>query len=548
VRDALRVARDIREGRAAFHALAQDAFSSGKNLDSRTSAALAHFVRADREVRSSSWIGAWSHVPLLGQPARWLRGTTTDVLHLGRVASDVAAKIESQLSAAGDPAGRLALIDAISAEFGRLRAAVNQVHLPSTGWFLPPVDSADAQLRAELSRIRRAIDDVGVDARGLRSFLAGPTTYLVLASNNAEMRAGGMVLQAGTLHAADGQLAAGSFFSASDLTLKTSVAVPPEIQSLYGWLDPGKDWRNTGSSPDFPVVAPIYVAMGRQRTDLSGARDVAGAAQLDVYALRRLLGVVGPVVVEGRRYSASNVERLVMHDLYAAFGSKRRDIEARHHELGQLAEATFLALAHRHWDPHAFLKALSATARGRHLLLWSSRPDEEDAWQRLGVDGALRRDGLMVTVQNHGGNKLDWFLRPTVTVATRRLKDGYRKVTLRITIDNPTPQNQPANITGGGTFVPVGTYRAFVAVYLPGWATNVEIQGSSTLIAGPDGPMRVVGTRLDVARAHTQYVVVVFDAPPKAQIDLMPSGRIPPVPFDFAGRSLDDAVPHRIAL
>jgi hypothetical protein len=60
--------------------------------------------------------------------------------------------------------------------------------------------------------------------------------------------------------------------------------------------------------------------------------------------------------------------------------------------------------------------------------------------------------------------------------------------------------------------------------------------------------MRVVGTRLDVARAQTKNVVVVFDAPPKAQIDLMPSGRIPPVPFDFAGRSLDDAGPHRIAL
>src|SRR5204863_1491863 len=73
-RDALRVARDIRAGRAAFHALAQDAFSSGENLDSRTSAVLAQFVRAEREARSSSWIGVWSHVPLLGRPARWLRG------------------------------------------------------------------------------------------------------------------------------------------------------------------------------------------------------------------------------------------------------------------------------------------------------------------------------------------------------------------------------------------------------------------------------------------------------------------------------------------
>src|SRR5207248_3108770 len=126
-------------------------------------------------------------------------------------------------------------------QFARLRDAIDQVHLPSTGWFMPPVDSADAQLRAELTRVRRAIDDIGVDARGLRSFLAGPTTYVVLASNNAEMRAGGMVLQAGILNANGGDIAAGSFKSTSDLTLKKTVDVPPEIQALYGWLDPGKD-------------------------------------------------------------------------------------------------------------------------------------------------------------------------------------------------------------------------------------------------------------------------------------------------------------------
>ena len=423
------------------------------------------------------------------------------------------------------------------------------VHLPSTGWFLPPVDSADAELRAELKRIHGEIDNILVDARGLRSFLAGPTTYVVLAANNAEMRAGGMVLQAGTLHADAGKLSAGAFLTTGNLVLKKSVAVPPEIQTLYGWLDPGQDWRNTGTSPDFPVVAPMYVAMARQRPDLvRRAPDVGGAAQLDIFALRRLLDVIGPVVVEGRRYTTNNVERLVMHDLYAAYGTLRPEIVARHHELGQLAEATFLALERRHWDPHALLKALAATARGRHLLLWSRRPDEEDAWRRLGVDGALLRDGLMVTIQNHGGNKLDWFLRPSVTMATSAMKNGYTRVTLRVMIDNPTPPNEPKYVTGGGAFVPIGTYRAFVAVYLPGWATNVTMTGSSTLVSGPDGPMRVVGTRFDLARTQTKTIVVMFDAPPKAQIDLMPSSRIPPIPFDAPGRQTDDTEQRVIAI
>jgi hypothetical protein len=404
-------------------------------------------------------------------------------------------------------------------------------------------------LHAELNRIRRALDDVRVDSRGLRSFLAGPTTYLVLAANNAEMRAGGMVLQTGLLHATRGDIAAGRFLSTGGLKLKTPVAVPKQITDLYGWLDPGLEWRNTDTSPDFPSVAQTYVAMARRRPDLSGPRpDITGAAQLDVVALQRLLRVVGPVVVEGRRYSASNVERLVMHDLYVEYGAQPPEVVARHHELGQLAQATFRALSHRHWDPHALLRALADAASGRHLLLWSSRPDEEEAWGRLGVDGALRRDGLMVTIQNHGANKLDWFLRSTVTVTTRRLPDRFQRVTLRIEIDNTTPSNEPVYVTGDGSIAPRGTYRAFVAVYLPGWATNIELQESPTIVVGQEGPMRVIGTRLDIARAQAKTVVIVFDAPPNARIDVMPSGRVPPLTLEIGSHHLDDAEPHNVAL
>jgi len=549
VRDALRIARDVRAGRAAFHAIARDAFSANGSLTARTAAATAILTRAEREARDSIWLGGWSHVPLLGQPARWLRGTTASLVGLARVASDVANTIEPRLSTAGDPSGRLALIDTVSSEFIRLQTAVDAVHIPSTGWFLPPVDSADGQLRTELKRIRGQIGNVLVGARGIRSLLAGPTTYLVLAANNAEMRAGGMVLQAGTVYAAGGQIVPGPFLSTGELALKNAVAVPSEIKTLYGWLDPGAEWRNTDSSPNFPAVAPIYAAMAEHRADLSRrGSTIDGVIQLDVYALHRLLGVVGPVEVGGRRYASWNVERLVMHDLYVSYGSVRPEIVARHRELGRLAEATFSALSHRHWDPRALLKALADAGGGRHLLVWSNRPDEAAAWSRLGVDGALRREGLMVTIQNHSGNKLDWFLRTTMTVGTRRLRDGHTRVTLTIAITNPTPPNQPLYVTGDGSIVPPGTYRAFVAVYLPGWATDVELAGGRTLIVGPDGPMRVIGTRIDVGRTETMNVVVTFDAPPNARIQLLPSGRIPPMTVDVRGKQLDDAKPRAIEL
>ena len=503
-------------------------------MQTQTAAGTRLLESAHARAHSSVWIGGWSHVPVLGQPARWVRGATDAIVKLAHVANDVVAQVEPRLNTARDPQGRLRLLDTISAEFARLRAAVDAARIPASGWFVPPVDSADAQLRRELGRLRRAADDGAVASRGLHSFLQGPTTYLVLAANNAEMRAGGMVLQAGLLRAIGGRVSTGEFHSTAELTLTQPVAVPPEIRRLYGWLDPGAEWRNTGSSPDFPAVAPIYAHMALRK--IFGKVD--GAIQLDVPALQTLLEVVGPVDVAGRRYDGSNVERLIMHDLYVEFGPEQ--IQRRHHEFSQLAAATFQALSERRWDARALIKGLTEAASGRHLMLWSNRGTDEKAWRRLGVDGALVRNGLMVTVQNHTGNKLDWFLRPAVDVAAKKLADGYTRVTLSIRIANPTPRNEPEYIFGDGSIVPPGGYRAFVATYLPGWATNVELTGGPTIIVGSDGPMRVIGTRLDVPRLGTAILRVAFDAPPQATIELLPSGRFPATPVRVGKEVFDD--------
>src|SRR5207245_6582317 len=131
---------------------------------------------------------------------------------------------------------------------------------------------------------------------------------------------------------------------------------------------------------------------------------------------------------------------------------------------------------------------------GRHLLLWSARPADEQAWQRMHVDGALDPDGLMVTIQNHTGNKLDWFLRPSVDVIAKALPDGFTRVTLQISIANPTPSTEPPYIAGDGSIVPRGGYRGLVAVYLPGWASTVPEIGDPTLLAGTAGRMPLIRT------------------------------------------------------
>jgi uncharacterized protein DUF4012 len=541
-RDGLQVARDVRAGRAAFHSLVNDGLSASSNLRSASAKGAALFDDADARARGSRWIGGWSHVPVLGQPARWLRGATAAASKLGREATAVVAEIEPRLNAAHEPSERIKFLDTLAAEFARLRTAVDAVDIPAPGGFLPPVNAADRELRAELTKLRKAVDDGAVASVGLKSFLEGPSTYVVLAANNAEMRAGGMILQAGLLRAANGHLAAGEFRTTAELALKDPIPVPPQLDTLYGWLSPGEEWRNVGSSPDFPATGPMYAAMSRR----SKLGPVDGAIQLDVPAVRALLGVVGPVDVEGRRYDASNVERLILHDLYVQFGT---DQIPRRHEFSTLAQGIFTALTDRSWDPRALIRALGKAGAGRHLMLWSSRSAEETAWQRLGVSGSLDRNGMMVTIQNHTGNKLDWFMRASADLRVTPLPGGYRHARLDIQINNATPAGQPTYIAGDAKLVPVGGYRALVAVYLPGWAINVRLPENKAALVGPDGPMRVVGTRVDILRQKRVTVTVVFDIPPTARlVDLLPSGRLPAMSLRFGGTLYNDAIRRSIQL
>lgn len=539
--DAIRTVGAVRSGRAAFARLAHEGFSAQGRLTLEADRGARHFARAERIARRSMWLGAWSRVPFLGRPARWLRAASATTASLSRRAATAVGRIEPQLMRLGDAAGRLELMRSVEEEFVGLRRAVDGVRLPSSGGFLPPFESASSELEHELARLRETLADGADAARGIRSFLAGPSVYMILAANNSEMRAGGMVLQAGALRAEDGRLLPGRFRSTGELGLDRAVEVPTEMKALYGWLDPGREWRNVGTSPNFPAIGPVYAAMAER----IGFR-VDGVLQIDVLGVRALLEVIGPVEIDGRRYDASNVERLVLHDLYAEFGAEQGD---RRSEFSELAAATLRALDGREWRPERMARALTAIGAGRHLLAWSARPEQQSAWAGLGIDGALEHDGLMLTVQNHTGNKLDWFIRPKVALTVEHPRGEWRRIRARIQIDNPTPLEETRYVAGDGTLVPPGAHRALVAVYLPGWATNVEMPGRSVALVGPDGPMRVIGTRLDIPRGGSIALEVVFSVPPEITgIVVLPSGRAHPVPFSLGGRRFDDRLRRAVEI
>ena len=540
--DALAVANDLRSGRVAFKTLTDQGLTGDGKLAVQAERGAAMFADADRRARGSVWLGGLGRIPFLGRPARWLQAASGTAARLGEEAAASVGRIEPRLKASGEPTGRLELISFVETELARLGRLVGDIRLPSTGGFLPPVTAADRELRSDLARLRRALVAGTVTTKGLRTFLAGPSTYVVLAANNAEMRSGGMVLQVGVLKASGGRVQAGGFRSTGEVVLPDPVPLPPELESLYGWLDPDTEWRNLGTSPNFPAIGPVYASMAQK----SGLSRVDGVLQIDVLGVRALLEVIGPIEVDGRRYDPSNVEKLMMHDLYVVYGDEQFE---RRHEFSRLAAEAFRVLTERSSDLGKLAKAVSRAAAGRHLLAWSARPDEQRAWERLGMDGRLERDGFMATVQNHGGNKLDWFVRSSVELAVEHPEGRFRRVRAKIRIENLTPPGEPPYVAGNGLIVPKNVYQAFVAVYLPGWATNVELVGRKALVIGTDGPMRVIATRLDIRRAASEFVEVVFSVPPGMErIVLLPSARPAPVPFRIGDRTVDDSAKRALTV
>jgi hypothetical protein len=540
--DAMAVANDLRSGRVAFKTLTDQGLTGDGKLAVQAERGAAMFADADRRARGSVWLDGLGKIPFLGRPARWLQAASGTAARLGEEAAASVGRIEPRLKASGEPTGRLELISFVETELARLGRLVGDIRLPSTGGFLPPVTAADRELRSDLARLRRALVAGTVTTKGLRTFLAGPSTYVVLAANNAEMRSGGMVLQVGVLKASGGRVQAGGFRSTGEVVLPDPVPLPPELESLYGWLDPDTEWRNLGTSPNFPAIGPVYASMAQK----SGLSRVDGVLQIDVLGVRALLEVIGPIEVDGRRYDPSNVEKLMMHDLYVVYGDEQFE---RRHEFSRLAAEAFRVLTERSSDLGKLAKAVSRAAAGRHLLAWSARPDEQRAWERLGMDGRLERDGFMATVQNHGGNKLDWFVRSSVELAVEHPEGRFRRVRAKIRIENLTPPGEPPYVAGNGLIVPKNVYQAFVAVYLPGWATNVELVGRKALVIGTDGPMRVIATRLDIRRAASEFVEVVFSVPPGMErIVLLPSARPAPVPFRIGDRTVDDSAKRALTV
>jgi hypothetical protein len=255
----------------------------------------------------------------------------------------------------------------------------------------------------------------------------------------------------------------------------------------------------------------------------------------------------GPVTAGGVTISASNVEQYLLHDEYANLTDSTTSGQ-RLDALGDLT-AGVLHQLEQSTDLRVLAQSVSSAVAGRNLMMWSSNPIAQKAWEVSGVSGQLAADSVDVSLINRGGNKLDQFMPVGVGVTTAS-SGANTKVTMTATLDNQTPPGESQFIAGPFPGVPVsyGGYFGLIAVNLPGAARHISMTGAGPLaVEGGEGPTWVVAAPFTLPDGASTKVTVQFEMPGHhGTMTVVPSARIPAEQWTTGRHTFEDTQPTPI--
>lgn len=455
------------------------------------------------------------------------------------------------------PKERLEAGRATKAVLEEFSAQVEDLDLGPEDGLIGPLTKARRRFTDENRRLLDTLTRAHSAVTGVDAFLSGPTRYLVLAANNAEMGAGsGMYLQAGELTIDEGQFSLSPMEPTAEMVLDSpGSTLDRDVAALWDWMEPNVDWRNLNVTPRFDESA----RMASEMWTASGHTPVDGVIAIDVVGLKRLLELTGPVEVsdaDGTKstVSADDVVKDLLLQQYISFETQR---DERRDRLSTVGQAVFSALNQREYSPGQLMHVLQSSGNGRHLMMWSSDPLQQSGWESLGAAGSLSHDDMMLSVMNRGGNKLDQFLR-VKSKMTWSAADDRKHVTVKVQITNKTPETGLPRYVAGpypGLDVQAGQYVGLLQLTVPKAATSPTTQGAELYLSGDDGPNRALVTKVDVSRGQDQTITFEFDLPSDQRaVRVLSSARVPRTEWTAgpAGSAVTeswiDSIPHTVRL
>jgi hypothetical protein len=537
--DLLRIKWDLENGREALSGLQIDNLDDG--LVPTIDTAVAHLDDADDLADGSPFLTVLGAVPIVRGQVHAVRDLTQVGVDLGKTATSAANAIDVVLQEAGaEASARVTLLDTVLEQLDVIEATIDDIDVGAGGRLLGPLATARKKVDDTLADAPDRLDEARFQVEGLRDLLAGPSRYLVLAANNAEMRGGaGMPLSGGVVSIENGDIEFGEFIQlAMPYFEKPDFPYPSEWPTTYFRWDYGVNFLETAVSPNFGTTGPLYTEMAAK----AGFGEVDGVLEIDVVALRHLIEVIGPVDFDGQTYDESNIEQQILNENYIRFGDAEVERPDRVQLQSALATKIFDAFKERDIPVADLALALRNAAQGRHLMAYAKDPAVQDLWESIDADGVLDPNTLMVTVQNISANKLDWYIDPEVVLNVLPGIDGSWRGRLTVIINNPEVERTSRQVDGYYQGLTGGDHRALVAVYLPGNAYNVRTLDLPFSEDGIDPPTYMLGKRVEIPRGETRRVALEFSVPPEQIAALIvPSGRVRPVQYTVNNQVVTDA-------
>ncbi|HSS09831.1 MAG TPA: DUF4012 domain-containing protein [Acidimicrobiales bacterium] len=523
---------------------------SGRLATAETSFRQAH------QLLDRPYVAPLRLVPFVGRQLRSvteLAGAATQVTHIGAGSlRDVHATLQAHHHTGPD---RLAVLHRLAVIAGTSNTQLRAVRLGPSQGLVKSLVTKRAGFAGDLTKVQDGLAQAQAATAALTDLLGNSRPYLLLAANNAEMRAGsGMFLDAGVLvPTGDGHFSLSSVASTGDLQLPPpGVALSGDLGARWGFLQPNRTWQNLALSPQFAANAELAARMWQAKT----GQQVAGVLAVDVSALREVLGVTGPVGSgSGITVDAASVEKYLLHDQYVTTGSDTWSIEAARREgLGVLARSVFEQVNTSDVSLVHLGPALARAASGRHILAWASDPAIEKDWEVAGVAGNLGPDDLLLSVLNRGANKIDPFLSVQAHLQLKPAAvtgSDTTDASVQVTVRNGTPPGQPPYVVGHGGTAPgagPGDYVGIIALDLPGRAGDVTMDGSLPAVAaGSDGPSIVLATPVTIKQGQTLTVTFRFRlAGRHGQLRIAPSARLPATAWQDGPANFQDSTSHLV--
>lgn len=398
-------------------------------------------------------------VPLAGQSLAAERAVARAGEAVLSAAVDAGGAVDGVLAGSGVD---LAALDELSA---RLSAGAERAHpaladLAEVDTALTPRVVQDAVTEARAALL--GIDDslaaaaAATDAVGGLLGADGPRHVLVALENNAELRGrAGLVSVFATGRTESGRLELDRFQQVQDVADPRDgtvrVQAPPEVAAHYGpHLADTTLWKQATMAADGPASAATLAAVAGQ--SLGQAPDVV--VLLDVPAMAAVVSATEPVALpDGRTVTGEDLVDLLLVDAYEGAGDSQVAQDERRARLTAVAAGAAARLVGAEGpgaDSPDLLRALVDAARGRHLAVWSARPDEQAALERTGLAGAVDPQGddlAMVTANNLKGDKLDLYVERHLDVDVT-VGPEQAEVVQRLRLRNTAPEGLPWYVEG----------------------------------------------------------------------------------------------------